>query len=87
MSLDQTAAVLVDLRERQEVLRDGLLPGAFDIPRGLLEFAADPASPLYHPALRPERRVILDTVPPAVAPPSGRRRCRRWVPPPGTSRG
>lgn len=52
-------AVLVDLREREEIARDGLLPGAIHVPRGLLEFAADPASPLHNPALRPERRVIL----------------------------
>ncbi|MEI8298152.1 MAG: rhodanese-like domain-containing protein [Pseudomonadota bacterium] len=53
------ATVLVDLREREEIARDGLLPGAIHVPRGLLEFAADSASPLHNPALSPERRVIL----------------------------
>lgn len=42
---------LVDLREPDERLRHGSIPGALHVPRGLLEFKADPASPWADPAL------------------------------------
>ncbi|MDE2305392.1 MAG: rhodanese-like domain-containing protein, partial [Gammaproteobacteria bacterium] len=51
--------VIVDLREREELLRDGLIEGSVHVPRGLLEFAADPASPYHHPKIVPEARIIL----------------------------
>ena len=39
--------VFVDLRDIRELLREGLIPGAFHAPRGMLEFWIDPESP-YH---------------------------------------
>lgn len=63
---DQVAAerrhahtVVVDLREREEIVREGLIEGSVHVPRGLLEFAADPSSPYHNPKLVPEARVIL----------------------------
>ena len=53
------AAQLVDVREPQELDDQGLLAGAFHIPRGLLEFWADPESPLYRPELDPTRTTIV----------------------------
>lgn len=38
-------AVFIDLREPPEVAASGKVPGALAIPRGLLEFRADPESP------------------------------------------
>ena len=35
------------------------IAGALQIPRGLLEFAADPASPRHNPELDPDRSVIV----------------------------
>lgn len=35
----------VDLRDPRELDRDGMIPGAFHCPRGMLEFWIDPASP------------------------------------------
>lgn len=43
-------ALLVDLRDRRELERDGRIPGAFHCPRGMLEFWIDPDSP-YHKAV------------------------------------
>jgi rhodanese-related sulfurtransferase len=43
-------AVFIDLREPAELAASGTVPGALPIPRGLLEFRADPASPDRHPA-------------------------------------
>jgi rhodanese-related sulfurtransferase len=51
--------VVVDLREREELIRDGVIEAAVHVPRGLLEFAADPASPYHNPKLVPDARVIL----------------------------
>ena len=41
------AHVFVDLRDVRELDRDGMVPGAFHAPRGMLEFWIDPESP-YH---------------------------------------
>ncbi len=53
------AAQLVDVREPEELDDQGLIAGAFHIPRGLLEFWADPASALYRPELEPTRTTIV----------------------------
>jgi rhodanese-related sulfurtransferase len=39
--------VFVDIRDVRELERDGMIPGAFHAPRGMLEFWVDPASPYY----------------------------------------
>jgi rhodanese-related sulfurtransferase len=52
-------ALLVDLRETSERDETGAIPGAVHVPRGLLEFKADPSSPAHHPDLNPTRRTIL----------------------------
>ena len=39
--------VFVDLRDVRELDREGMIPGAFHAPRGMLEFWVDPGSP-YH---------------------------------------
>lgn len=51
--------VLIDVREPGEREEHGVIAGAVHVPRGLLEFAADPASPAHHAELGPDRRVIL----------------------------
>ena len=52
-------ALVVDLREAAEVQESGKVKGALEVPRGLLEFRADPASPSHDPAFDPERTVIV----------------------------
>lgn len=39
--------VFVDLRDVRELEHEGMIPGAFHAPRGMLEFWVDPESP-YH---------------------------------------
>lgn len=41
--------VFVDLRDPRELDREGVIPGAFHAPRGMLEFWIDPASPYHKP--------------------------------------
>ena len=38
---------LVDLRDIRELEREGVIPGAFHAPRGMLEFWVDPDSPYF----------------------------------------
>ena len=52
-------AVIVDLREAEELAASGKIPGSVHLPRGMLEFRADPNSPYHQEPLDPSRRVIL----------------------------
>ena len=51
--------VFVDIREPAELDREGLIPGAFNAPRGMLEFWVDPESPYHKEALAPGKHLIL----------------------------
>jgi rhodanese-related sulfurtransferase len=57
--LEEADTVLVDVRDGTERSRDGEIPGSIHVSRGMLEFHADPESPVHNPALNPARRVIL----------------------------
>ena len=52
-------AVLVDIRDVRELQRDGVLPGAFHAPRGMLEFWVDPGSPYHKPVFAEDREFIF----------------------------
>ncbi len=52
-------ALLVDVRDAGERAAAGAIPGSLHASRGMLEFQADPASPLHKQELDPNRRVIL----------------------------
>lgn len=45
--LDDPNVVFVDIRDVRELEREGMIPGAFHAPRGMLEFWVDPESPYY----------------------------------------
>ena len=47
--LGQPGVTFIDLRDPRELWREGGVPGAVHVPRGMLEFWIDPASP-YHKA-------------------------------------
>lgn len=51
--------LIVDLREIQERVDRGTIPGSVHAPRGMLEFWADPASPYYRDWFREDRRTIV----------------------------
>lgn len=52
-------ALLVDLRDTEERVQNGVIPGAVHMPRGMLEFYADPTLPYHRKELQPERRLIV----------------------------
>jgi len=49
----------VDLREVRELEREGVIPGAFHAPRGMLEFWIDPDSPYFKPVFGEAREFIF----------------------------
>jgi rhodanese-related sulfurtransferase len=51
--------LFVDVREPPEVASSGLVAGAINVPRGLLEFQADPESPTYRAELAQGHRLVL----------------------------
>jgi rhodanese-related sulfurtransferase len=51
--------VFVDLRDVRELERDGMIPGAFHAPRGMLEFWVDPESPYHKPVFAEGKTFIL----------------------------
>jgi len=52
-------ALLLDIRDSTELEKMGRAEGSHHVPRGMLEFRADPVSPYYDPQLRPDRAVVL----------------------------
>ena len=50
--------LFLDVREPAEVAASGKVPGALAIPRGLVEFRADPASALHDKAFDPAKTVV-----------------------------
>ena len=65
--------VVVDVREADERL-DGIITGAVHVPRGILEFRADPASPYHDECLHPGAASCC-TAPAVDGRHSPRRRC------------
>lgn len=51
--------LLVDIRELQERVDLGTIPGAVHVPRGMLEFWADPVSPYYRDYFQENRRIVV----------------------------
>ncbi len=45
----QKGVTFIDLRDPREIWRDGGMPGAINVTRGMLEFWIDPASPYHKP--------------------------------------
>jgi rhodanese-related sulfurtransferase len=57
--LGETNTVFVDIRDVRELEREGMIPGAFHAPRGMLEFWVDPHSPYYKPVFTDDKTFIL----------------------------
>lgn len=57
--LDDANTVLVDLRDIRELQRDGMIPGAFHCPRGMLEFWVHPDSPYHKPVFAEDKKFVF----------------------------
>jgi rhodanese-related sulfurtransferase len=51
--------VLVDIRDPREQEREGQIPGAFRVTRGMLEFWIDPASPYFKPVFGEDKKFVF----------------------------
>lgn len=52
-------AVLIDIRESEELLQNGKIPGSVHAPRGMIEFYADASLPYHKPEFDKNKRLIL----------------------------
>ena len=65
LSVDQvkqemaSGAIIVDIRDKEELTANGVIPGSQHVSRGTLEFAADPTLPVYKDFFQPDQRIIL----------------------------
>jgi rhodanese-related sulfurtransferase len=50
---------LVDIRDVRELEREGVIPGAFHAPRGMIEFWIDPDSPYFKPIFGEKKEFIF----------------------------
>ncbi len=57
--LDDPNVVFIDIRDVRELEREGMIPGAFHAPRGMLEFWVDPESPYYKEIFGSGKEFIL----------------------------
>jgi rhodanese-related sulfurtransferase len=55
----EAGAVVVDVRDAAEVAKSGKVAGAVHIPRGMVEFRADPETPYYDASFDKDKAVIL----------------------------
>ena len=51
--------VFIDLRDIRELYREGKIPGAKHVPRGMLEFWIDPESPYHKPIFTGNKRFVF----------------------------
>jgi rhodanese-related sulfurtransferase len=51
--------VVVDVRDAPEVAKSGKVAGAVHVPRGMLEFRADPESPYHDQSFARDKTVIV----------------------------
>ena len=51
--------LLLDIREIQERVDLGTIPGSVHVPRGMLEFWADPSSPYFRDYFEEDRRTVV----------------------------
>ena len=56
---DNPDMLVLDLRELQERVDLGTIPGSKHVPRGMLEFWADPASPYYRDYFSEGARMVV----------------------------
>ena len=58
-TLIEEGGLLLDVRDAPELERIGRAGGSHHIPRGMLEFRADPDSPFHDPQMQPDRPIVL----------------------------
>ena len=57
--LEDDSVVVVDIRDVRELDREGMIPGAYYAPRGMLEFWVDPNSPYHKDVFASGKKFLL----------------------------
>ncbi len=57
--IEDDAVVFVDLRDVRELWREGTIPGALHVPRGMLDFLVDQESPYDRDIFQSGKRFVL----------------------------
>ena len=57
--LDDDDVLFIDIRDIRELNREGRIPGAAHMPRGMLEFWVDPQSPYYREVFASGKKFVL----------------------------
>ncbi|PSC02507.1 rhodanese [Alsobacter soli] len=57
--IGQGGVLVLDIRDSAELQAAGKLEGALHVPRGSLEFKADPENPMYDPAFQKDRPILI----------------------------
>jgi rhodanese-related sulfurtransferase len=53
------SSIFIDVRDSADIAKTGTILGGLTIPRGLIEFVADEATPLYNKTLQKDVEIIL----------------------------
>lgn len=56
---ERDEVLVVDIRDVRELWREGRIPGARHVPRGMLEFWSDPENRYHRDFMDPNARVVL----------------------------
>lgn len=56
---ERSDVAFIDIREAEELAREGAIPGSFPAPRGMLEFYADPESAYHQPIFASGKTLLL----------------------------
>ena len=57
--IERGNTLVVDVRDAAELQGGGKIKGAVHVPRGMLEFRADPESPYHNPALTTDKTLLV----------------------------
>ncbi len=57
--LNDPEVVFVDLRDSAELQREGKVPGAVHVNRGMLEFVIDPSTPYHNPVFSSGKKLMF----------------------------
>ncbi len=58
-SINSQDTVFVDLRDTAELQREGKIPNAVHVNRGMLEFALDPTLPYHNPVFSSGKKIVF----------------------------
>lgn len=57
--LSDPNVLFIDIRDVRELEREGIIPGAYHAPRGMIEFWVDPESPYFKPVFGEPKEFIF----------------------------